>query len=59
MVSTVEKLDDPVLVKQAALLLEHENARLHTRLQQLIAENAELKGNNGPKQLQLEIVRLQ
>ncbi len=59
MVSTVEKLDDPALVKQAALLLEHENARLHTRLQELIAENAELKGNNGPKQLQLEIVRLQ
>ena len=59
MVSTVEKLDDPALVKQAALLLEHENARLHARLQQLTAEIAELKGNNGPKQLQLEIVRLQ
>ena len=59
MVSTVEKLDDPVLVKQAALLLEHENARLHTRLQELTAEIAELKGNNGPKQLQLEVVRLQ
>jgi len=58
-VSTVEKLDDPALVKQAALLLEHENARLHARLQQLTAEIAELKGNNGPKQLQLEIVRLQ
>jgi len=57
--STVEKLDDPALVKQAALLLEHENARLHARLQQLTAEIAELKGNNGPKQLQLEIVRLQ
>ena len=59
MVSTVEKLNDPALVKQAALLLERENARLHARLQELIAENAKLKGNDGPKQLQLEIVRLQ
>ncbi|HEX7506960.1 MAG TPA: IS66 family transposase [Polyangia bacterium] len=59
MVSTVEKLNDPALVKQAALLLEQENARLHARLQELIAENAKLKGNDGPKQLQLEIVRLQ
>ena len=59
MVSTVEKLDDPALVKQAALLLEKENARLHARLQELIAENAKLKGNDAPKQLQLEIVRLQ
>jgi hypothetical protein len=58
-VSTVEKLDDPALVKQAALLLERENARLRARLQELIAENAKLKGNDGPKQLQLEIVRLQ
>ena len=33
--STVEKLADPALVKQAALLLEQENARL----QALIAEN--------------------
>jgi transposase len=57
--STVEKLDDPALVKQAALLLEQENARLHARLQELIAENAKLKGNDGQKQLELEIVRLQ
>ena len=59
MVSTVEKLDDPALVKQAALLLEQENARLHRRLQELIAENAKLKGHDGHKQLELEIVRLQ
>lgn len=59
MLSTVEKLDDPALVKQAALLLERENARLHARLQELIAENAKLKGTDGQKQLQLEIVRLQ
>jgi transposase len=57
--STVEKLDDPALVKQAALLLEHENARLHARLQELTAEIAKLKGNDGHKQLQLEMVRLQ
>ena len=59
MVSTVEKLNDPALVKQAALLLEQENARLHARLQELTAEIAKLKGNDGHKQLQLEIVRLQ
>ena len=59
MLSTVEKLDDPALVKQAALLLEQENARLHARLQELTAEIAKLKGNDGHKQLQLEIVRLQ
>ena len=59
MFSTVEKLNDPALVKQAALLLEQENARLHTRLQELVAEIARLKGNDGHKQLQLEIVRLQ
>ena len=59
MFSTVEKLDDPALVKQAALLLEQENARLHTRLQELTAEIAKLKGNDGHKQLQFEIVRLQ
>lgn len=59
MFSTVEKLDDPALVKQAALLLEQENARLHTRLQELVAEIARLKGNDGHKQLQLEIVKLQ
>jgi len=57
--STVEKLNAPALVKQAALLLEQENARLHTRLQELVAEIARLKGNDGHKQLQLEIVKLQ
>jgi len=57
--STVEKLNDPALVKQAALLLEQENARLHTRLQELVAEIARLKGNDGHKQLKLEIVKLQ
>ena len=59
MFSTVEKLADPALVKQAALLLEQENARLHKRLQELIAENAKLKGTDGQKQLELEIARLQ
>ncbi len=59
MPTTVEKLHDPALVKQAALLLEQENARLHRRLAELTAELARLKGNDGPKQLQLEIVRLQ
>lgn len=59
MPTTVETIDDPALLKQAALLLEKENARLHTRLQQLIAEIAQLKGNNGQKQLQLELVKLQ
>lgn len=59
MSSTVEQLHDPALVRQAALLLEKENARLHVRLQELIAEIAKLKGTDGQKQLELEIVRLQ
>ena len=59
MSSTVESLKDPALVRQAALLIEHENARLHKRLQELIAEIARLKGDDGEKQLQLEVVRLQ
>lgn len=59
MPTTVEKLHDPALVKQAALLLEQENARLHKRLAELSAEIARLTGKNEPQQLQLEIVRLQ
>jgi transposase len=58
-VSTVEKLDDPALVKQAALLLEQENARLHKRLQEMTAEIAKLNGKDGQKQLELELVHLQ
>src|SRR5512142_1575009 len=57
--STVEKLDDPALVRQAALLLERENARLHGRLRELTAEIAKLKGKDGDKQLNLELARLQ
>ena len=57
--TTVETLHDPELVKQAALLLEKENERLHKRLRELIEENAKLKGDDGQKQLQFEIVKLQ
>jgi hypothetical protein len=41
------------------MLLEHENERLHTRLKELIAENAKLSGKESAKQLELEIMKLQ
>jgi transposase len=57
--SRIAEINDPEALKQAALLLEHENARLHARLKDLIAENAKLNGKEAAQQLQLEIVRLQ
>lgn len=59
MLRSVADIDDPEALKQAALLLEHENTRLHTRLKELTAEVAKLSGKEAAQQLQLEIVRLQ
>lgn len=58
-VRSVADINDPETLKQAALLLEHENTRLHTRLAELTAEIAKLSGKEAAEQLQLEIVRLQ
>jgi transposase len=58
-VPTIEQIDDLDTAKQVATLLEKENARLHKRLQAVITENASLRGEDGGKQYELEIVRLQ
>ncbi len=42
----VEQLRDLETAKQVAALLEAENARLHQRLEALVAENARLKGED-------------
>ena len=55
----IEQLDDLETAKQVAKLLEKENARLHKRLEALLAEIAELRGEDGKKSYQLELIRLQ
>jgi transposase len=55
----IDQIDDLDTIKQAALLLEKENARLHKRLRALLSENAALRGEEGQKQYELELVRLQ
>jgi hypothetical protein len=56
---SVADINEPEALKQAAMLLEHENERQHTRLKELIAENAKLSGKESAKQLELEIMKLQ
>ncbi|WP_434300954.1 IS66 family transposase [Corallococcus exiguus] len=51
----VEQLRDMETAKQVASLLEAENARLHQRLEALVAENARLKGEDAQARLQLEL----
>jgi len=58
-VSSLARIDDFDTMKQAAALLEKENARLHKRLQAVLGENAALRGEDGAKQYELELVRLQ
>ncbi|NPC53548.1 IS66 family transposase [Corallococcus sp. AB032C] len=54
----VEQLSDLETAKQVATLLEAENARLHQRLEALVAENARLKGEDAQEKLQLELMGL-
>jgi len=54
----VEQLRDLETAKQVASLLEAENARLHQRLEALVAENARLKGEDAQARLQLELEQL-
>lgn len=54
----VAQLSDLETAKQVALLLEYENKRLHARLSELTQALAELRGENGPEQLSLELTRL-
>jgi transposase len=58
-VRPVDQIEDSVTLKQVAVLLQKENQRLHDRLQVLLRENASLRGDTSPEQLQLEIAKLQ
>lgn len=55
----IEKIVDLEQLRQVALLLEAENARLHKRLQVLVAQLAALEGKSGSEQLQRELLKLQ
>ena len=54
----IEQLKDLEAAKQVAALLEAENERLHQRLEQLVQENARLKGEDAQARLQLELTGL-
>jgi transposase len=56
---SVEQIQDPAQLRQAALLLEQENARLHARIAELLKELSQLKGGRPAEQLELELARLQ
>lgn len=55
----IDDIEDLDLARQVAQLLEKENARLHARVESLVRENASLRGDEGQKQLELELLRLQ
>jgi transposase len=55
----IDDIEDLDLARQVVQLLEKENARLHTRVELLVRENASLRGEEGQKQLELELLRLQ
>jgi len=55
---SLEREKDIEVLRQAALLLESENRRLHLRIAEVLAELTSLKGGN-PKALQLELEKLQ
>ena len=59
MLRSVAEINEPETLKQAALLLEYENERLHERLKELVAELAKLSGKESAKQLELEIMKQQ
>ena len=55
----IETISDLDTAKQIARLLQGENDRLHKRLDEQTRELAKLKGQDGERQLELEIQRLQ
>jgi len=55
----IENISDPSHLKQIAILLQKENDRVHKRLEEQTRELAKLKGQDGDKQLELEIQKLQ
>jgi transposase len=54
----IDDIDDIDIARQVAQLLNKENSRLHTRIEALVRENAQLRGESDDKQLELEILRL-
>ena len=56
---SIEQIEDLATAKQVAILLEDENRRLVKRLEQLTEQIAQLRGESGVRQLELEIARLQ
>ena len=57
--SVVDRIGDIETAKQYLRLYEKENARLHRRLQQLVSETAQLRGQDGAQQLALELAKVQ
>ena len=55
----IKNISDPEKLKQIALLLQKENDRIHIRLEEQTRELARLKGQDGDRQLELEIKKLQ
>jgi transposase len=55
----LENISDADQLKQIAILLQKENDRIHKRLEEQTRELARLKGQDGDKQLSLEIQKLQ
>jgi transposase len=53
------QVKDLETARQVIRLLEAENEKLHQRLQELVAENARLKGQEASEQLQQELAHLQ
>ena len=55
----IENISDLDTAKQIAILLQKENDRVHKRLEEQTRELAKLKGQDGDKQLELEIRKLE
>jgi transposase len=55
----IETITDLDTARNVALMLQKENERIHARLDELVRENAKLKGQDGNRQLELEIHKLQ
>lgn len=55
----IEHLKDPAALKELVRVYAAENARLHRRLQELVTENAALKGKGAQEQLEWELARIQ
>ena len=53
------QINDLDLLRQIVTLQNQELARLHQRMAQLVSQLAALQGKSGPKQLELELLRLQ